>query len=87
MASRKKKTDKANADDSFERAVNRLGEIVEGLESGDLPLEESLKLFEEGVTLARSSQATLDAAEKRVEELLSVDDDGNPIVKTIGTDE
>ena len=87
MASRKKKTEDTNAGDSFERAVNRLGEIVEGLESGDLPLEESLKLFEEGVTLARSSQATLDAAEKRVEELLSVDDDGNPIVKNIGTDE
>jgi exodeoxyribonuclease VII small subunit len=68
---------------SFEDSIRRLSEIVETLESGELPLEESLRLFEEGVTLARSSQATLDAAEKRVEELLSVDEDGNPVVREL----
>ncbi len=68
---------------SFEDSIRRLSEIVETLEAGDLPLEESLKLFEEGVKLARSSQATLDGAEKRVEELLSIDEHGDPIVREI----
>jgi len=68
---------------SFEDSIRRLGEIVEALESGELPLEESLRLFEEGVKLARASQAKLDGAEKRVEELLSVDENGNPLVREI----
>ncbi len=63
-------------DPSFEEAVKRLAEIVQKLEKGDLPLEESLLLFEEGVGLSRSSQEKLDAAQKRVEELLGVDRDG-----------
>ncbi len=61
---------------SFEDAVRRLSEIVQKLERGDLPLEESLLLFEEGVTLSRTSQGKLDSAQKRVEELLGVDRDG-----------
>jgi exodeoxyribonuclease VII small subunit len=61
---------------SFETNLKRLNEIVQALERGDLPLEESLALFEEGVRLSRDSQARLDAAEKRVEQLLAVDDKG-----------
>lgn len=61
---------------SFEDAVKRLAEIVQKLERGDLPLEESLRLFEEGVGLSRASQEKLDAAQKRVEELLHVDREG-----------
>ncbi len=72
---------------SFEDALKRLGQIVEQLESGTLPLEESLLLFEEGVRLARASQARLDSAERRVEELLTVDDDGNPVVRELHTPE
>jgi exodeoxyribonuclease VII small subunit len=68
---------------SFEDALRRLSEIVEKLEDGELPLEDSLKLFEEGVQLARTSQARLDAAERRVEELLGIDEDGNPVVRDI----
>lgn len=64
------------ADLSFEDAVKRLSEIVQKLERGDLPLEESLLLFEEGVTLSRASQAKLDSAQKRVEELLGFDREG-----------
>jgi exodeoxyribonuclease VII small subunit len=60
----------------FEVAIKRLTEIVQALERGDLPLEESLRLFEEGVKLSRLSQGRLDAAEKRVEQLLSVDESG-----------
>jgi exodeoxyribonuclease VII small subunit len=61
---------------SFEASIARLTQIVEQLERGDLPLEESLTLFEEGVKLSRSSQEKLDNAQKRVEELLRVDADG-----------
>ncbi|HVJ93919.1 MAG TPA: exodeoxyribonuclease VII small subunit [Labilithrix sp.] len=61
---------------TFEDAVKRLSEIVQKLERGDLPLEESLLLFEEGVRLSRASQDKLDSAQKRVEELLGFDRDG-----------
>ena len=63
---------------TFEASLGRLTEIVQRLEKGDLPLEESLRLFEEGVGLSRSAQERLDHAEKRVEELLSVDAQGHP---------
>lgn len=63
---------------SFEDAVKRLSEIVQTLERGDLPLEESLRLFEEGVRLSRTSQDKLDTAQKRVEELLGFERDGKP---------
>lgn len=61
---------------SFEQASERLAAIVGKLESGELRLEDSLKLFEEGVRVARSAQDQLDCAEKRVEELVSVDENG-----------
>ncbi len=61
---------------TFEEAVKRLSEIVQKLERGDLPLEESLMLFEEGVKLSRASQEKLDSAQKRVEELLGFDREG-----------
>jgi exodeoxyribonuclease VII small subunit len=68
-------------DVSFEDAIRRLGHIVEQLERGDLPLEGSLRLFEEGIGLARVSQRRLDRAERRIEELLGVDGDGDPITR------
>ena len=55
---------------AFEDILGRLGVVVERLESGELPLEESLKLFEEGVRLSRSGSARLDEAERRIERLL-----------------
>jgi exodeoxyribonuclease VII small subunit len=63
---------------SFEDSIKRLSEIVQTLERGDLPLEESLRLFEEGVRLSRASQERLEAAQKRVEELLGFEKDGRP---------
>jgi exodeoxyribonuclease VII small subunit len=65
---------------SFEESVRRLGEIVERLEAGELPLEESLALFEQGIRLSRDAQARLDAAERRVEQLLGFDENGRPLV-------
>ena len=63
---------------SFEAAAERLAAIVRELESGDLSLEDSLRLFEEGVRVARAAQARLDHAERRVEELLGIDAEGQP---------
>lgn len=71
---------------SFETAIKRLTEIVQTLERGDLPLEESLRLFEEGVKLSRVSQERLDGAEKRVEQLLAVDEQGRARTQAFATD-
>ena len=71
---------------SFERAIQRLGEIVERLEGGEQPLEESIALFEEGMALAQSSQDILDRAERRIEELLGVDAQGKPVVRELEPD-
>jgi exodeoxyribonuclease VII small subunit len=54
----------------FEAAMRDLEEIVERLEHGELPLEESLAAFERGVMLTRSCQTALKEAEQRVEILL-----------------
>lgn len=67
----------------FEEALKRLTGIVDRLESGELSLEQSLALFEEGTKLARASQARLDSAEKRVEELLAIDARGEPIIREL----
>ncbi len=69
------------AADSFEDATTRLATIVSELEGGELPLERSLALFEEGVRLARAAQERLDHAERRVEELLGVNAKGEPITR------
>jgi len=56
--------------EGFDQVLERLKGIVERLEHGSLSLEESLRVFEEGVALARRGHALLDAAEKRVEMLV-----------------
>jgi exodeoxyribonuclease VII small subunit len=63
------------AKDKFEEALTKLEGIVERLEEGEIPLEESLKLFEEGIRLSRFCSQKLDEAEKRVEILLK-DEEG-----------
>ncbi len=55
---------------SFEDSILRLERIVAQLQSGDLPLDHALKLFEEGVGLSRQCQAQLEVAERKVELLL-----------------
>jgi exodeoxyribonuclease VII small subunit len=54
---------------SFEQAMNRLEEISQSLESGDIPLEESIKLYEEGIKLVEFCQGKLTEAEKKVQKL------------------
>jgi exodeoxyribonuclease VII small subunit len=64
------------AEKKFEAALSRLEEIVQELEKGDLPLEQSLKLFEEGIKLSRICNKRLEDAERRVE-ILMKDKAGN----------
>jgi exodeoxyribonuclease VII small subunit len=58
------------AHSKFEDALNRLETIVTKLEKGDLPLEEALKVFEEGVRLSKGCLKMLEEAERKVEILL-----------------
>jgi len=59
---------------SFEEALTRLTTLVEKLESGELPLEESVAAFEQGVELSRRCEALLDQAEQRLQVLNSSDE-------------
>ena len=67
---------------TFEASLKELEKIVRQLEDGDLPLEESLKLFESGVKLSRECQERLNRAERRIEVLLT-DENGNPSLQTL----
>jgi exodeoxyribonuclease VII small subunit len=64
---------------SFEASLEALEQIVRQLESGDLPLEKSLELFEQGIRLSRECQERLSQAERRIEILLR-DNQGRPVV-------
>lgn len=57
----------------FNKGLKKLEEIVQVMESGDLSLEDSLKYFEEGVSLTRRCQVALNAAEQKIAKL-SADD-------------
>lgn len=56
--------------DKFEDAMRKLEEIVGKMEKGDMPLDDSLKLFEEGIRLTRFCSKELHKAEKKVEMLI-----------------
>ena len=64
---------------TFEAQLAALERIVRELERGELPLERSLELFEQGVRLSRECQERLNEAERRIEVLLS-DPAGRPVV-------
>ena len=59
---------------SFEQALEQLTSLVEKLESGELPLEESVAAFEQGVKLSRRCEALLDKAEQRLQVLENGED-------------
>lgn len=77
---------------NFESSLEALEKIVRELEEGDLPLEKSLELFEQGVRLSRECQERLTQAERRIEILLR-DSEGRPAAsafeesKNLGTAE
>ncbi len=63
---------------SFEAAMKRLEEIVRTMERGEMPLEQSLALFEEGTALVRSCAGMLDEAEMKIVKLMK-GPDGQPV--------
>ena len=65
---------------TFEASLEALEHIVRQLEQGDLPLEKSLELFEQGIRLSRECQERLNQAERRIEILLR-DNQGRPVVR------
>jgi exodeoxyribonuclease VII small subunit len=67
---------------TFEASLAQLETIVRQLEAGDLPLEESLKLFEKGVGLSRECRERLNEAERRIE-ILMKDSEGEPAVSEL----
>lgn len=71
---------------SFEEAIVRLDEIVQRLETGNIALDESLNLFEEGIGLAKYCSERLDAAEGRLEVLMGFDN-GQPKLADFNQDE
>lgn len=63
---------------SFESNMQRLEQIVRAMERGDVPLEESLKLFQEGTDLVRSCNQLLDQAQLQVKMIMTAPD-GSPV--------
>jgi len=63
---------------SFEQSMARLEQIVRAMERGDVALEESLKLFQEGTELVRSCSKLLDEAQLQVKKIMTAPD-GSPV--------
>ncbi len=72
---------------TFEESINRLEQIVRAMERGDVPLEESLKLFQEGTDLVKICSNMLDDAQQQVTKILEKSD-GSPAEEVFldGTD-
>ncbi len=75
--------DAALAGMDFETATARLEAIVEKLETGEAPLNESLQEYEQGVRLLRHCHRLLTGTERKVEQLRAWNDDGNPVLDSI----
>ena len=71
---------------TFEASLNELERIVKQLEDGDMPLEDSLKLFEQGVRLSRECRERLTNAERRIEVLVK-EADGSLNLESVTTSE
>lgn len=69
---------------NFESSLEELERIVRELERGDLSLEKSLELFEQGVKLSRACQERLSEAERRIE-ILTRDNHGRPAIRPLET--
>jgi exodeoxyribonuclease VII small subunit len=71
---------------TFEQSLDELESIVKKLEEGDMPLEDSLELFERGVKLSRDCRERLSKAERRIE-ILTKDANGEMLVETVDVEE
>ena len=67
---------------SFETNMQRLEQIVRAMERGDVPLEESLKLFQEGTDLVRSCNQLLNEAQLQVKKIITAPD-GSPVEEAL----
>ena len=67
---------------TFEESMGRLEQIVRSLEQGNVPLEESLKLFQEGTQLVRSCSQLLDKAQLQIQKVLTAPD-GIPVMEDV----
>ena len=67
---------------SFESNMQRLEQIVRAMERGDVALEESLKLFQEGTELVRSCNELLDNAQLQIQKVLTAPD-GSPVMEDV----
>ncbi len=65
----------------FEKKLSRLEAIVQKMEKGELSLDDSLKLFEEGINLSRDCQSQLSVAEAQVKKLISFDESGKAVTE------
>jgi exodeoxyribonuclease VII small subunit len=82
----KRKAAARSREPTFEEAMTRLEEIVKELEEAELPLEQSLKVFEEGVRLSRLLNGKLSEAEEKVEILLR-DEEGKKVARPFNAGE
>lgn len=70
----------SNVNKTFEESMRRLEEIVRSMEKGDVALDESLKLFQEGTELVRSCGKLLDEAQMQVKMVMTAQD-GSPVLE------
>ena len=77
--------EKEKKEPKFEEALKRLEQIVEELESGELPLEESMKQYEEGVHLSKLCAKRLEEAKKKIELLMK--ENGKAFTKPLREEE
>ncbi len=75
-------TSKVNNFKNFEKDLKRLEEIVSKLENDECSLDDSIKLFKEGIKLSGDCRKTLLNAEQSINEVLSVDSDGEVSTQT-----
>ena len=71
---------------SFEESMGRLEQIVRAMERGDVPLEESLKLFQEGTELVQTCTKLLDDAQLQIKKVMTAAD-GSPVLEDFSDEE
>ena len=76
----------SNQSKTFEESMARLEQIVRAMERGDVALEESLKLFQEGTELVRSCTKLLDDAQMQIQKVMTAAD-GSPVMEDFADEE
>ncbi|MEZ0391643.1 MAG: exodeoxyribonuclease VII small subunit [Pseudobdellovibrionaceae bacterium] len=71
----------------FEKKLGRLEEIVQKMEKGESSLEDSLKLFEEGIKLSRECHTQLNSAEAKVKKLVAMDANGKAVTDNFAVED